>query len=386
MGGLMITEPGHGTDALNMRTSYAEKDDHYHLQGIKHWGGLTGAADYWLLTARGRDQEGNLRRDIDFFVCDVSDPRQSIEVEEYFNNLGLYHIPYGRNRIDVRIPKDHRLESPSTGIRMMLDLLHRSRLQFPGLGMGFLQRLLDEGLTHCKERFVGGRSLFGYDQVQRRLAKLQASFTACSAMCAHSSERAGIDQDLSGSGLEANAVKSVVTDLMQECSQSLLQLVGAKGYRLDHIAGRATVDSRPFQIFEGSNDVLYQQISEAVLKLMRSAKETNLLTFLRDFDLTSRASDSLREILDFDVDLKIPQRKMVELGRALGRLITMEMVLKLGDRGFRDDLIANGLAMLRHEITGLLSTYQAEDRIEAVDDYQGDSSWLALVSPGPDVP
>jgi hypothetical protein len=31
------------------------------------------------------------------------------------------------------------------------------------------------------------------------------------------------------------------------------------------------VDSRPFQIFEGSNDVLYQQITESVLKSMRRA-------------------------------------------------------------------------------------------------------------------
>ena len=259
MGGLMITEPGHGTDALNMQTSFREKDDHYHLRGIKHWGGLTGLADFWLLTARERGGDGNLKRDIDFFLCDVSAPGQAIEVEEYFNNLGLYHIPYGRNRIDVEIPKAQRLESHTTGIKMMVDVLHRSRLQFSGVGMGFLQRMLDEGLEHCKKRFIGGRSLFSYDQVQRRLARLQASFTVCSAMCAYASDRANLKHDLSRGGLEANATKSVVTDLMQEASQSLLQLVGAKGYRLDHIAGRATVDSRPFQIFEGSNDVLYQQ-------------------------------------------------------------------------------------------------------------------------------
>jgi len=386
MGGLMMTEPGHGTDALSMQTSFEEKADHYHLQGIKHWGGLTGWADFWLLTAREKDKDGNLKRDVDFFVCDVSAPDQHIEVEEYFNNLGLYLIPYGRNRIDVKIPKMQRLESPTTGIRMMLDVLHRSRLQFPGMGMGFLKRLLDEGLTHCKKRFIGGRSLFNYDQVQQRLAKLQASFTVSSAMCAYSSDRAKLDHDLSRNGLEANAIKSVVTDLMQDASQSLLQLIGAKGYRLDHIAGRATVDSRPFQIFEGSNDILYQQISDAVLKLMRRAKENNLLRFLRGYDLTSRASEQLEELLNFEVDLQIPQRKLVNLGRALGRIVTMEMVLQLGDRGFRSDLIANGLSMLRHEITGLLSSYKAENRTLVVDDYEEDGSWLALVSPREPLP
>jgi hypothetical protein len=262
---------------------------------------------------------------------------------------------------------------------MMLDLLHRSRLQFSGLGMGFLQRMLDEALSHCEARFVGGRSLFGYDQVQHRLAEIQSSFTVCSAMCAYASGRADVHHDLSRSGLEANAIKSVVTDLMQRASQSLLQLVGAKGYRLDHIAGRATVDSRPFQIFEGSNDVLFQQMAEAVLKRMRAMKEKNLSRFLRDHELSARASSRLGGLLDFEVDLGIPQRKLVALGKALGRVFSMEMVLQLGDRGFRRDLISNALSMLKCEVNELLSSYRTEAATQAVADYHQDSSWLELM-------
>jgi hypothetical protein len=114
---------------------------------------------------------------------------------------------------------------------------------------------------------------------------------------------------------------------------------------------------------------------------MRQSKETNLLRFLSGFDLTSRASEYLKERLDFGVDLKIPQRRLVNLGKALGRILTMEMVLQLGDRGFRSDLITNAISMFRHEVTGLLGTYRAENRILAVDDYEEDGSWLAFVAP-----
>ena len=379
MGGLMITEPDYGSDALSMQTAYTEQDGHYHIQGIKHWGGLTGWADFWLLTARQRGDNGNLQRDIDFFVCDVNAPGQHIEVEEVFNNLGLYMIPYGRNHIDVRVPKAQKLEPKSTGIKMMLDLLHRSRMQFPGMGMGFLKRMLDEALTHCKERLVGNLPLFDYDQVQQRIARLQASFTICSAMCTYSSEHADVTNDLSKSGLEANAIKTVVTDLMQSASQSLLQLTGAKGYRLDHIAGRSTVDSRPFQIFEGSNDILYQQISEAVLKLMRRAKQDNLFEFLKGYKITARAADYFKEVLNFEVDLKLPQRKLVELGRVLGRIISMELVIDLGDRGFRNDLITHALTVLRQDIESLLQTYRSANTAVAVDAYEEDSFWLNFV-------
>jgi len=381
MGGLMITEPDYGTDALNMKTSYTKENGTYHVEGTKHWAGLTGWADFWLITARRQGQNGDLGRDIDFFLADMNQPEQMVEVEEFYENLGLYMIPYGRNNVDIRVPEEHRLQPESTGIKMMLDTLHRSRIEFPGMGMGFLRRMLDEALEQGRERFVGGKPLLDYDQVKRRIAEIQASFTACSAMCLHTSEHAGLENNLAGATLTANSIKAVVTDLMQDASQSLLQLMGGKGYRLDHVAGRSVVDSRPFQIFEGSNDVLYQQISESVLKSMRQVKEKNLYTFLQDHDLTSRAVDYFSDSLDFEVDQPLPQRELVELGRVLGRVVTMDMVIELGDRGFRSDLISNGLQVFQKRVEALLASYQQGSPTSVVEDYVEGSAWLDYVNP-----
>jgi hypothetical protein len=261
----------------------------------------------------------------------------------------------------------------------MLDTLHRSRIEFPGMGMGFLRRLLDEALEQGRERFVGGKPLLDYDQVQRRIADIQAAFTACSAMCLHTSEHAGVENNLAGEALSANAIKTVVTDLMQDSAQSLLQLMGGKGYRLDHVAGRSVVDSRPFQIFEGSNDVLYQQISESVLKSMRKMKEKNLYAFLSEHDLTHRAADYFSDTLNFKVDLSLPQRKLVELGRILGRVITMELVIELGDRGFRSDLISNCLRSFKQDVDGRLTAYRNGDPASVIEDYADGSAWLDYV-------
>jgi len=379
MGGLMITEPDFGSDALNMQTSFIEKNDKYHLKGLKHWAGLTGWADFWLLTAREKSASGDLKRDIDFFICDVNSPGQNIVVEEFYENLGLYQIPYGRNRLDVEIPKLQRLVPESTGVKMMLDLLHRSRMQFPGMALGFIQRLLDESIKHINQRQIGGRTLFTYDQVQQRLAKLQASYTICSAMCANSAEKAGVENDLSSIGIEANSVKSVVTDLMQEAAQSATQLVGAQAYKLNHIAGRSITDSRPFQIFEGSNDILYAQISEGLVKLMKKTRESNLFQFLKDFHLTSKSASFMKEMLDFDLDMNLPQRKLVELGQVVGRIISFEMVINLGEKGFSSDLINNGMKMLTQDIDTLMGTFKHNNQTKVIEDYQGNSFWLDFV-------
>jgi alkylation response protein AidB-like acyl-CoA dehydrogenase len=162
MGGLMITEPGFGSDALNMQTFHTNQNGIHHVKGIKHWAGLTGWAEYWLLTAREKSPSGDLKRDIDFFICDVNSQDQQIVVEEFYENLGLYQIPYGRNRLDVKIPMVQKLVPETTGVKMLLDLLHRSRMQFPGMAMGFIQRLLDESIEHTRNRHIGGKPLLEF--------------------------------------------------------------------------------------------------------------------------------------------------------------------------------------------------------------------------------
>lgn len=374
LGGLMITEPDFGSDALNMRTRFVREGDGYRLQGTKHWGGLTGHADYWLLTARGVNERGDLERNISFFVWDKS--LGGMEVEEYYQSLGLEMIPYGRNRIDTQVPAERRFLSKSSGVRILLDLLHRSRLQFPGMAMGFLRRLLDEANSHVRKRLVGGRTLATYDQVQDRLAEIQCAYTTCSAMCSHTIGLAGVEKDCSSEALPANAIKSVVTDMMQSAAQSLLQLVGAIGYRRDHIAGKAVVDSRPFQIFEGSNDILYEQISDFFLKGMNRLKETKLSRFLVSYEGTRQAAGFLRDFFDFSIDESISQRKKVSLGRILGRVLSMEMIFNLGDRGYRKDLIDNALAFMKRDISSIVGTYVATPDAAVIDEYRDGSSWL----------
>ena len=141
------------------------------------------------------------------------------------------------------------------------------------------------------------------------------------------------------------------------------------------------VDSRPFQIFEGSNDILYQQITESVLKLMKNVSETNLLRFANQHPLMSMASERFRDLLDFEVDVKMAQRKLVELGRALGRLITMNMTIELGIGGFDSKLIQNSLEVVEQEIRGIFASYRFQHAMEGpvMTDTPEDASWRRYI-------
>ncbi|MBT8362369.1 MAG: acyl-CoA dehydrogenase family protein [Deltaproteobacteria bacterium] len=378
LGGLMITEPDFGTDALSMRTSFSESDKGYSLKGSKHWGGLTGLADFWLVTARKEKENQNLKRDIDLFIVEKSQPGQKIEVEEYYHKLGLFLIPYGLNKIDVTVPSSSKLIPPTSGLKLMMDLLHRSRLRLSGIGLGFIKRMLDEAIAHCQHRFVGGKNLLGYDQVQHRLSQLQAWYTINSAMCYYTARVSGVKNDLRSFGMQANATKAVLTDMMQCAAQSLLQLTGAKGYRRDHIAGRAVADSRPFQIFEGSNDVMYSQIAEAFLNEMKKKKETNLYTFLSKFELTENIAGYYKHLLNVKLSSKSLQRAKLVLGKIVASLITTEFVLELREAGFRADLVDNAINVVGNTITELMSTLTQLTQIQVIEGYGDRGDWKFL--------
>ncbi len=379
MGGLMITEPDFGSDALNMQTWNERVGDSYKVNGVKHWQGLTGMANYWLITSRERNSNGELNRDIDFFICDVSKEKQQIVVEQVYNNLGLELIPYGRNKVDILVPGQYKLVPQTSGLKMMLDVLHRSRLQFPGMAMGFIKRMLDEALKQCNRRIVGGKKLIELDEVQYQISQIQSAFTVVSSMCFRSSHVSGIENDLSAEGIQANSMKAYVTDLMQESSQTFTQLSGANGYRISNIGGRGIMDSRAFQIFEGSNEMLYTQIGEMIAKLMRRQKEMNIYQFLKEFNLTQKACSFFKKDIDFTLMTGLSQRKMIDLGKVFSRIIASNFVIEMGENGFRNDLVTNCINTIKVDVATFISSFHAENTVTPIEDYKEKSWWYDFV-------
>ncbi len=379
MGGLMITEPNFGSDALNMQTSFRKTENGYNITGQKHWQGLTGMADFWIVAARNKTTSGALSRDVSFFLTDDNVPEQKIEVEQYFNNLGLYMIPYGLNNINVTVPENQKLEQHSTGVKMMLDILHRSRLQFAAMGVGFIQRMLDEAIEHTNQRKVGAYSLSSMDSVRYQISRIQAAYTLASSMCAYTTTMSGIEFDLSSEGLQANSMKALVSDLMQESAQICVQLSGSGGYKIDHIAGRGIVDSRPFQIFEGSNEMLYAQIADILTKQMRKEKMGNFYQFLAQFNLTNRVAPLFKKHLELTIPEVMVQRQLIIIGKAVARLVCLQYANLFVEKGFRKDLYDNCVKHIEMDIRKILSDIKEYNNAEPVLDYQDASCWWGLL-------
>lgn len=194
-------------------------------------------------------------------------------------------------------------------------------------------------------------------------------------MVYNSAKISGLAEDLSSFGLIANASKALLTDMMQSSAQSLLQLVGAKGYRRDHIAGRGVVDSRPFQIFEGSNDVMYLQTADVLLKAMKKQKTTRLSDFLEQYSCTKNSAVVFHRYLSFKLDADPLQRQKVILGKILSWLMALELTTRLRNTGFNAEMIDNAFQVVEPIIAGLTSGYQISSAVSVIESYRESADW-----------
>ena len=58
----------------------------------------------------------------------------------------------------------------------------------------------------------------------------------------------------------------------------------------------------------------------------------------------------------------------------------MDLVIKMGDNGFRMDLIDGAVSMLRQEISNLMDTFSFKQNTLVVENYEEDSEWAKLAT------
>ena len=112
------------------------------------------------------------------------------------------------------------------------------------------------------------------------------------------------------------------------------------------------------------------------MKLMKRAKENNLFRFLKEYDLTKHASDYVKNLMSFNIDMEMSQRNSVELGKVIGRVISMNQVLDLAQKGFRKDLIEGAITMLNQDISKLMAGFSFNNKSSLIEDYEENSRWI----------
>ena len=69
------------------------------------------------------------------------------------------------------------------------------------------------------------------------------------------------------------------------------------------------------------------------------------------------------------------QRKQVDLGKIISRMVAANFVAELGAKGFREDLIRNCVETIKQEVSTLVSSFRLNTNLSPVEAYTEQGSW-----------
>ena len=252
-----ITEAGAGSDAGALRaTAVPDGKGNYVLNGTKTFATNGECASLYIAFFKIPDVG------ITAFMIDRDTPGFSVGAHE--DKMG-FRLSNTTDLIfeDVVVPADRIVGEPGKGLSLALNSLNLSRAFISTLGVGIMQRALDEAVKYAKVREQFGKPIIKQQMVQQLLADMAIKVEA--SRCLVNNTMKMMDQ---GSLVrkEGSITKTFVTDCMQEVTSNAVQVFGGYGYSREYPVEKLMRDSKIFQIFEGTNQIQRVTIAKCLEK------------------------------------------------------------------------------------------------------------------------
>jgi alkylation response protein AidB-like acyl-CoA dehydrogenase len=321
IGGFASTEPGCGSAMSGMTTTFEEVDGGYRIRGRKHWQALSDTAHWWLVSAKNDDHG---RRQYGYFIVNRS---EGFHTAERYEPLGLKVIDYGLNDIDAVVPRHRRIHAEAGNLSSIVDIFLSSRAMIAAVACGFLRRISREAQAYADARRIGRTPLSAIRFARYRLTAIDTSYTICAALNHHLQTMLDLKADMTHAFPAVQAIKTVSTERMLSSAHDYQQLAGGEGYRCGsptNIAGQAFLDARVFTIFDGTNDLLSQQLTEYCLARLA---DQSLSGFLAGWPLTAPGVTTHHLDLSF-LDRDLGQEHLVLAGRVIAYAFAIAQVMR----------------------------------------------------------
>ena len=245
------SEPGAGSDLAGLRTRAVRDGDHYVVTGQKIWTTYAQWADWIFVLVRTSTGE-RPQLGISFLLIDMKTP--GITVRPIATMDGYHHV----NEVffdAVRVPLENLVGAEGAGWSYGKVLLANERVTVADLGRSMRQFSQLERLSGSTLR--QGRPLSADPAWARRLAELGLRLRVLRATCYQAVAAA---MDGSPPGPEASVMKLRGSELRQDLSEALVDLLGPAGAVFDPAAALGAGSLPPAGPFEGSGflrDYLY---------------------------------------------------------------------------------------------------------------------------------
>jgi len=257
-----LTEAEAGSDPGGIKATAQRTDKGYIINGTKQF--ITNGGDAEVYTVIALTDKSKGPRGASAFIVEKDTPGFTFGRKE--KKLGI-RASSTRELVfeDCLIPAENIIGREGIGFILTMKLLDRSR---PGLGaqaLGLAQGALETAIDYAKKRVQFGHPIFAQQAVQQILAEMAIRVEASRALV-YSAARM-VDNGIKDFTKESAMCKVFASDTAMKVTTDAMQIFGGVGYMRDYPIEKMFRDAKITQIYEGSNQVLRNEIAFKMRKL-----------------------------------------------------------------------------------------------------------------------
>ncbi len=249
LGAMCLTEPGAGSDVVNMSTRAVRDGSDYVINGTKTFITNGGIADLYVVFAK-TDPDGGYAG-VSAFVVEAGTP--GLSGGKKFKKLGLRASHTAEVHFDnVRVPEENRLGPENMAFLGAMKMLEHSRPSVAIAAVGVARAAYEYALNYAKERVQFGKPIIHNQGIAFPLTEMLTKIDAGRLLAYRAAWLA--DQHES-CNLEGSMAKAFCGDMAMEVTTQAVQTLGGYGYMRDFPVEKWFRDAKIMSIYEGTTQI-----------------------------------------------------------------------------------------------------------------------------------
>lgn len=260
IGAFALTEPGAGSDAAALTTTYVKKDGGYLINGTKIFITLGSICDSAIVFATS--EKGGGAGAISAFIVDRTIDGFEIGADE--KKMGFKGSPTTELVFnDCFVPTDALLGEEGQGFKIAMSTLDTGRISVGAMALGYSREALAIALKYSQEREQFGKPIAAFQAIQFHLADMSVMVENSALLVYQAANRKDRGESYT---LQAAQAKLYASEASTKVTHKAIQVLGGYGYMREYQVERLYRDARVTELFEGTSEVQRLVIARQLLK------------------------------------------------------------------------------------------------------------------------
>jgi alkylation response protein AidB-like acyl-CoA dehydrogenase len=260
LGAWALTEPGSGSDSLNMKTRAEWKGDRWVINGNKMFITQGSVADVYLILAVTDREKG--RDGVTAFLVEAGTP--GLSPGKPLHKLGMRSSDTAELVLeDLEVKPGNVVGEVNSGFRDTMRNLAGGRISIAALAVGIGRGAMEEAVAYAKDRHQFGQPISSFQAIQWMIADAGTELDAASLL----TYRAAYRKDAGKPFVQEAAIaKLFASEAAMRSTIKAVQIFGGYGYIREYPVERYMRDAKLCEIGEGTSEVQRMIIARRLIQ------------------------------------------------------------------------------------------------------------------------